>query len=146
MTHVQEDLSLSVDALEKIDTRTLQALRKLNKSYKQAVFSLAPPRPADDADDETRERQTRHFNHFTRQVFSPRYELCSDVLAAQDAFAALCKGEVNDLSERSPSEQLNRINKALAHKSVEPYEICPGYKGTKEDMKRQASRHLSLCI
>lgn len=144
MTHIQEDLSLSIDALEKIDAMTLEAFRKLDKSYLQAVLSLSPPRAADDADDETRERQTRRFNEFTLGVFMPRHDLCSDLHVAQEAFAALCQGQVNDMSERSPSEQLARINKALAHKSVEPYEICVGYKGTKEDMKRQAVRHVSL--
>lgn len=144
MTHIQEDLSLSIDALEKIDALTLQALRKLNESYQQVILSLTPPHAADDADDETRDRHARHLKGFTEEVLSPRQDLCAEVHVAQEAFAALCKGEVNAQSERSPSEQLHHINKALAHKSVEPYEICVGYKGTKEDMKRQAVRHVSL--
>ena len=130
-TSVMEDLRFSVETQRALDDRARAAFNKISDLHISALKNVMPA-VAEGGEEHWRVSQAR-----TR---------ASDVKRAQKDFMSLVEGRGANSDHSSAEALAFYIKYPLQHKDVQPSEIAPRFKGTKEGMRKLVDGQLGFYL
>ncbi len=141
-----EDLSFSPESQRKLDLQTLGSLSHIDRLYARAVRQLtqeSEKRDSGEAEDAPLKKQRE-------QILDDAENVVSLSNKARLAYARFVWNEEYVFHPGTPADDFRAIQMALQHQKIQPYQIIPGFNGSKDEApeavveRSRANRHFFM--